>query len=315
MPDADNARQHSGRRLLVCHLRPARLRARTVAVAEICALLEDLGVAAERGGPLAEQRGVFWVSLPDAALVTARARLPRLGYTVAVDLLVPLAQADAGAPGSAQLVRWHGRDCQLVRLYEEDEDALRERAVDRRVFLLDTPEGVRPTRGYRGSSAPLSRRGLPVADARLLVNLAGGTGDGFLLEAFAGAGGVVIETLTAGWRCLSVDRDPRLRHGLAALSQRHLIADARRLPLAGQSVAAIATEPPYEPAADDAVCETLSELRRVLQRGGRLVLLCVERQAEPLRRRAAELGLQPFLDAPIDRKGLTVVVLGWQALF
>ena len=44
----------------------------------------------------------------------------------------------------------------------------------------------------------------------------------------------------------------------------------------------------------------------------RAALLCASAQADPLRREAAALGLQPFLDTPIDRKGLGVVVLAWQ---
>src|SRR6266550_7501288 len=58
-----------------------------VATMEALSLLRDLHVVAPAGGPLSEQGGVFWITVPVAALETINARLPRLGYTNAVDLL------------------------------------------------------------------------------------------------------------------------------------------------------------------------------------------------------------------------------------
>jgi ubiquinone/menaquinone biosynthesis C-methylase UbiE len=111
---------------------------------------------------------------------------------------------------------------------------------------------------------------------------------------------------------LSCDRDPALRHGLAATGARHCVADARRLPFATATVAAIATEPPYDRGAEGAVLAALAELARVLVTGGRLAILAAAWQAAGLRRAAAGLGLTPSLDAPLDRKGTEVVVLAWQ---
>src|SRR5579883_1404728 len=294
------------RRLLICHLRPARRRARQVALVELLCLLEDLGAEALPGGPFAERGGVCWIALPAGALDAAAARCPRLGYTVAVDVLEPTTPASRSPPVR---VRWRGTDYAVVRLYEEDAAATREHAVDRRSFVLAGPGGVRTVRGYRGSSAPLSRRGLPVADARLLVNLHGPPHGGSLLDPFAGAGGIVVQAREAGWRVLSVDRDAVLRFGLARFADAHILSDVRALPLASGSVQAIATEPPYEPEADDALLRGLHELVRVLRPGGRLALLCAERQALSLRNLSKAIGLQSLLDAPIDRKGVPVHVL------
>lgn len=297
-------------RVLICSLRPARRRARAVAEAEVLALLEDLGAAQLEGGPLADQRGRFRVTLPARALPSAVPRLPRLGYTAAVDALELLEEGNRR--GTAASIVWRGRRYRLVRLFEDDPAELREGAVDRRTFLLETAAGMRAVRGYRGSSATLARRGLPVPDARMLVNLLGGSARGLLLDPFAGTGGIVIEALAAGWRCLSLDIHPALRFGLSEISRRHCSADVRSLPLASASVDAIATEPPYEPEGQDAVLGGLAELDRVLRPGGRASMLCAEWQAPAIRARAAAVGFQAVLEAPIDRKRLPVVVFAWQ---
>src|SRR5262249_22985579 len=128
---------------------------------------------------------------------------------------------------------------------------------------------------------------------------------------FAGVGGLLVEARASGWQVVSADRDAFLRHGLGALSDEHRVADARSLPFPDASFDAVASEPPYHPAATETVVAALAELNRVLKPGGALALLCAEHQAQALRQRARDLGLVSFLDAPVDRKGTDVVVLGW----
>lgn len=160
----------------VFYLRPARKRAREVAVREALCLFRDLDATAPLGGPLSERGGVFWLSVPQERLPTEFSRLPRLGYTSAVDLVQPAA-GDRAAPrplaaSGHRVVRWRHQLCRLVRVYEEDPEAHRALAPDRRAFLLETVGGkVRAVTGYRGNGTPLGRRGLPVCDARMLVNM------------------------------------------------------------------------------------------------------------------------------------------------
>jgi SAM-dependent methyltransferase len=186
-------------------------------------------------------------------------------------------------------------------------------AADRRLFFLETGDGVvRPIKGYRGDGQPLSRRGLPVYDARLLVNLVFTPAKGTFLDPFAGVGGIVLEAIQSGWDVLSADIDPALRHGLAHLGASHSVADARQLPIASASVGAIATEPPYDEQARDVLIPAFQELHRVLKVGGRLAVLCAAWQADALRQQGVVSGLTPYLDSPIDRKGVAVVALAWQ---
>ena len=297
------------RATLIFRLRAARLKARATAVAEALSLLRSSGAEAPAGGPLSEQGGVFWISLPGGAVDQARARLPLLGYTEAVDLAEPVSAKVASRGG---VVWWRRRPYRLVRLYEESPEEARARAPDRRAFALETAAGVREIRGYRGSSRTLSRRGLPAYDARMLVNVALAGEGGTLLDPFAGAGGVVIEALTHGCRVLSCDIDPALRYGLASLAPGHAVADARRLPIASSAIDAVATEPPYEAEATEAVVESLRELARVVRPEGRIAMLCAAPQSEPLRREAEAAGLSLVHQEAIDRKGVACAVVVWE---
>ena len=290
--------------MLVFWQRRSRHRARAAAVAEALALLHDLEPSAPAGGPLSERGRVFWVELPERHLPAASARLPRLGYTTAVDRLVP-------ATGPAA-VRWRRRSWRLVRLWQEDAPGHRELAPDRREFLFAAGGGpVRPVRGYRGGRGPLTRRGLPVCDARLLVNLVAPAGPGRLLDPFAGVGGIALAATAAGWTTVTADLDAGLRHGLGAIAA-HLVADARALPLRPGALDAAATEPPYDPAVGPLAGQALAELHRLLRPGGAAAVLGAAWQAPGLRSAAAGLGWRVVLDCPVDRKGLPVVALAWR---
>lgn len=303
--------------LLVFYLWPARQKARTAALAEALALLGDLHARASEKGPLSEQGGLFWILLPSEHLEAARIRLPRLGYTAAVDWMEhipePVRRTKHMRSIPKDVLQWRHRWYRRHRLFEEDAEDIRGGAPDRRTFLLETSEGdVRPVTGYRGDGGDLSRRGLSVLDARLLVNLVAVEPGSLFLDPFAGVGGLVIEAVSSDYEVVSTDWDPVLEHGLAHLGARHLVADARHLPFPDETFDAIATEPPYHEEAIPLLIEAIHELHRVLKRGRRLALLCAASQADTLCQQASALGLRIVLDAPVDRKGLDVVVLVWR---
>jgi SAM-dependent methyltransferase len=300
--------------MLVLSLRPARSKAREAGSAEAVALLRDLGAEAAPGGPLSEQKGIIWVTVPVEQLPSAFPRLSRLGYAESVDLLVPEEESARYPEESVERsVRWRRRQYRLLRVHQEDPAMLREQAPDRREFLLETSDHqVRAVRGYRGSEGPLMHRALPVPDARLLANLVWTEPPGLLLDPFAGAGGVAIEALSAGWRVLTIDADRSLRHGLAHLGAHHVIADARHVPLAAGCVDAVATEPPYESRTGQLVADALAEAGRVVRPGGRIAMLCARWQTPLLVERSAALGLTIELETSIDRKGVEVSAVLWR---
>jgi SAM-dependent methyltransferase len=282
-------------------------------VAEVVALLADRGAHPLAAGPLSGEAGVAWVGVDDTPAAAVAARLAPLGYSGSVELVRPLAEVADPDPAWTR-ARWRRRDVVLEPVWAEPDGALRAGAPDRRPFLLECGDGVvRRIDGYRGGPGPREHRALPVADARLLVNLVASPGRGSLLDPFAGAGGVVIAARAAGWRAGAVDVDPRLRHGLAELADHHVVGDAAALPLAAGSVDAVATEPPYDPDATGIVAAAMAEVARVLRPGGRAALLVAVAQAAAVAAAGERAGLAPGLRAPIDRRGTPVACLTFRA--
>ncbi len=306
-------------------LRAARRKAREAAFAEMLAVLRGLDARRGAGGPLSDEPGVAWVSLPEPNLETALRRLSRLGYTEAVEVVTPLGKIDLDLPGRPRIkpiiTRWKRRDVALVRVYEESDQSLRANAPDRRAFLLECNDGVvRAIPGYRGGRGPLEHRALPVIDARLLVNLV--TCEGAcevaceavgrrLLDPFAGAGGIIIEANSKGFATVSLDRDAALRFGLSQLASRHVVGDASSMPFAAASFDAVASEPPYHASALEAVVASISEIARVTIPGARVAMLIACEQAAAIRQAATRADLKLELEVPIDRKGTPVSCLCW----
>jgi hypothetical protein len=211
----------------VCHIHSGRKKAIEAAVIEMLCLLRDLSPAQLLGGPLAEQGGVFWMEIPEVSVDEALDRFPRLGYTKAVDKMEVLHRMP---PNDKGIVRWRKRYFRLVRVYQEDRSLLRDQAPDRREFVLVAADGsVRTTKGYRGNGTNLERRGLPVCDARLLVNITRPDkprGMRFL-DPFGGAGGIALEALASGLSVFTTDIDVVVSQGLKQFGAYHGISDVR----------------------------------------------------------------------------------------
>jgi SAM-dependent methyltransferase len=287
--------------LFVFYTRTARVKAKVPAVLEALSLLGPFDPLAPLSGPQADQKGVFWLAVDPQFAQPAEALFPRLGYSYAVDR-----------------VTWRGKRSDLLRVYEEDQESMRSQAPDMRTFWLQGADGeVRPVKGYRGSGSALTRRGLPVADARLLVNLVSPphspvSAAHAFLDPFGGIGGVVIEALASGYHVFSVDNDAALRPGLEMLGASHHVGDAAALPFDDQTFTAIAAEPPYHPSTQDMLIRAFGEMARVLVPGGRLAMLVAGHQVQHMLDTSSAYDLRLRLAAAIDRKGTDVAVLAWE---
>jgi SAM-dependent methyltransferase len=266
------------------------------------------------GGPLVEDGARCWLSLPVHSLPDAAGRLAALGYTERVEAITQSSLANA-RQDPADHLRWKGDWYRRHLLHVDDPNGLRNAAPDRRIFLLPDSDGLpRPVKGYRGTGRATEKRGLSVPDARAVANLARkGPARGCFLDPFAGVGGIAIEARRVGWHVATVDNDPVLRFGLQALSDVHVVGDARQLPFHYGSFDAIATEPPYDLATGALIEVAVAEMSRVLVRGGRLSMLLPEWQAGIVRELAGGLGLSRSFEDSVDRKGMDVVLLAFQA--
>jgi tRNA (guanine10-N2)-dimethyltransferase len=104
-----------------------------------------------------------------------------------------------------------------------------------------------------------------------------------LLDPFCGTGGILIEAIMLGIDAIGSDFDPLMVRGSRQNLKESalLIADAIRLPLDDESVDAVVTDLPYGQSVsikkDDSLGQlyddTLLELRRVLRRGKRAVIV------------------------------------------
>lgn len=298
--------------ILIFRVRRARQKAMKAAIAEALSLLAQFRPILLAGGPLGDRPALFWLQMQESDIPAALDRLPLLGYSFAVDR-VEFHEGRARRKGrkAAMPPTWRGRPFDLQPLYDEDSEEFREQAPDRRSFLLPTDGGtLREVRGYRGDSGHLSRRGLPVADARLLANLAFVREGGKLLDPFAGAGGIVLAALGLKQDVFSLDVDPFVQWGLRHQGARHVVGDARHLPFPDNTFDSIASEAPFEASHDD-MGDAMSEIARTLRPNGRAAIMVVEHQTATVRDRAHVGGLMPIIDIAIDRKGLDVIVLAW----
>ena len=165
----------------------------------------------------------------------------------------------------------------LTEVYRLDEEKLLEKAPDKRVFLIEKDGEVKAAKGHR------YRRGLSPADARFMVNIAKLQGDEIILDPFAGVGGILIECERRDLRIFAGDVDPALRAGLAQFSHnRFTTADARKLPFKDNLFDVIITEPPFDTKYRQAVLDSTAELRRVVRKGGKIVLLIAQDMHEEI---------------------------------
>ncbi len=112
-----------------------------------------------------------------------------------------------------------------------------------------------------------------------------GVGGGPVLDIGAGTGAVALANAAAGRRMFTVDfvwnETARLAHAAAGAVFRHVIADANHLPFRDQSFEAIVCLEAIEHFSDAAAAG--EESSRVLQSGGRLLLITPSRLAWVLR--------------------------------
>jgi tRNA (guanine10-N2)-dimethyltransferase len=119
--------------------------------------------------------------------------------------------------------------------------------------------------------------------ARTLVNIANVRGGDLLLDPFCGTGGILIEAYLLGARVMGSDFDPMMVQGSRQniCGSDLMLADATHLPFGDHTVDTVVTDFPYGQSVcikksdtmDTLYSDALEEIRRVLKRGKRAVVV------------------------------------------
>jgi SAM-dependent methyltransferase len=198
-------------------------------------------------------------------------------------------------------IRRGDRKLQLAEIYRQDEEKRLKEAPHSRVFLIERDGQIEAAKGHR------YRRGLSPVDARFMLNIAKLRGDERILDPFAGLGGILMECRRRNLNAFGGDVDIVLRPGLAQISRnRCVVADARQLPFKNDKFHVIITEPPFDTRYRQAVMDSMSELRRVVHPGGRLVLLIAHDMHDGITASMLNSGFQLTGDFTLRRHGKLV---------
>ena len=295
--------------ILIFRIKTSRLKARNLALEEVKSFLSDVdNVEVVVGGPLSTEKGVIAAYLPKNFDVDIlEPDFSGLGYIQQVDLMVQESRE------SKNTIKWKGCFYSLETIYEEDKEEVRNQAPDKRRFLLPDPTGaLRYVNGYRGDGTETGKRALPVEDCKFMLNLSKIKRGQKVLDPFAGAGGIVFAAVNAGLDVYSSDIDPKMQYGLRDFGSKHFVSDVRHLPFDNNFFDSIVTEAPFDKNVTNNVAEGLAEMQRVVKKSGYIVLMVADHQVDQIRQKAVSLGLDIYVDQPLDRKGTAVHIFGFK---
>ena len=299
--------------VLVCRIRPSRVKAKQWAVLEMSTLLSPLDAIFITNTPIGDAQGVIAYFVPKGADDNLKGLLNNCGYChefFKLDFTLKERPASVGIQ-SINPYTWKGMKFILVDFFAINKEDFESQSVTNRLFAVYQENlTVKYVKGYRGDGTDAGRRALPLEDARLMVNLVSPANISRLLDPFAGGGGIIhaAKCINATLHLISVDIDRTVEPGLKMYAHEHHTCDARDLKL-GAPVDAIVTEVPFSPAYTGIIIEALQHLGQYLADDGRLVIMCHTDQFPALS--GALQGLYPIFYRDIDRKGTATTISYW----
>lgn len=300
--------------VLICKLRPSRIKCKQLAVIEIMSLLNSFDPLFITNGPLGDVKGCISISLSKSKFLKERVinLLCYLGYTYSfycVDFDNPELESDQDIVSINPFI-WKGKKFSVSKFYEEPADAFREQAPDKRVFKLMCDDGViRSIKGYRGDGSEMGRRALPVEDCRLLTNIVVRENTKTFLDPFCGSGGIIFQARMRNniEQLYSVDIAKELAPGLEEYGAKHFIGAASNF-TPDRSIDAVATEVPFSNSATEAICEGFYNIKDYLSNNCVIAIMYATSQKKHIERKLIEMGYHISLSQPVDRKGTDVQI-------
>jgi len=300
--------------VLICKMRPSRIKCKQLAVIEIMSLLNSFAPLFITNGPLGDVKGCITISLSKTKFIKERVvnLLCHSGYTFCfycADFDNPELKSDSGIVSINPFV-WKGKKFSVTKLYEEPDETFREQAPDKRVFKLVCDDGViRRIKGYRGDGSEMGRRALPVEDCRLLTNIVVREDTKTFLDPFCGSGGIIFQAHMRNCieQLYSVDIAKELAPGLEEYGAKHFIGTASNF-TPDRPIDAVATEVPFSNSAIEAICEGFYNIKKYLSSDCVIVIMYAISQKIHIESKLKEMGYHISLSLPIDRKGTLVQI-------
>jgi len=195
-------------------------------------------------------------------------------------------------------IRLGDRKLHLSEIYRQDKNSLIDSAPHKREFLVDKDGEIRTAKGHR------RKRGVSPNDAKFILNVSELDGNEIILDPFAGIGGLLLECRKRGFKFFASDIDSVVRPGLAQVSDnRCVLADAQHLPYKDDHFDIIITEPPFSRKYRQDVIKSLSELLRVTNSKGKIVMLIAQDMYDEIVSEMLNSGIRLTKEFEIRRHG------------
>lgn len=305
--------------LLMCSIRPSRIKAKHLAIAEMFFVLSGLGCLFIINGPLGDKKGLisFFVRKNSEGLL--KEALKNVGYCDKFFLLEECSQKNGRKFGRSNKsaeneIIWKGMLFRLKPFFKQCHITFDEQSPHNREFFIYSANGtVKRVVGYRGDGSMTGKRALPVEDTRLMINLAAPHKAEVLMDPFAGSGGILhtARYINPSLFLISSDIDPILEPGLRRFSDKNFTMDARKVRLKNSCIDAIVTEVPFNKAVTEVVSESFLHLSCFLKKNARIIFMCADYQYKHLRECMKNSGLFCFMEKSVNRKGMSVIISAW----
>jgi len=299
--------------VLICQIRPSRIKAKQWAVLEIATVLASLDAIFITNTPIGDVQGLIGFFVPKGSDDVLYELLGNLGYCHKFYKL-DFGGAEGQIPLDLKSINpyfWKGRPFIPIHFFNINEEVFEAQSLSNRPFAVYSNDlSVKHIKGYRGDGTETGRRALPLEDARLMANLASLAAIKRLLDPFAGGGSIIYAAKCANpnLHLISADIDSTIEPGLKMYATEHHTCDARVLEL-GNPVDAIVTEVPFSMDCIGIITEALGHLIQYLSEKGQLIMMCHQEQFLALTEALA--GLFPIFHKDINRKGTPITTSYW----
>ena len=302
--------------ILICLLRSSRNKAKQLAILEMSIALSAMGGVFIKNGPLGDVKGLisFFVKREvDDKLISL---LKNIGYCnkfYKLDFTLKNTDVSDDIKSINKFV-WKGLKFNILHFYSQSTEEYKEQSIENRLFALyNSDETIKYVKGYRGDGTEAGKRGLPVEDIRLMVNIIDPYSIRSLLDPFAGSGGILhgARYIRNSLFLLSIDIDKTLEPGLKIYSDVHYVSDAREVDIIENPVDAIVTEIPFSHNYTDIVIQAFHNLKNYITEKGKILCMCHSDQFLQIKEALQDMNFYLLIDKEVNRKGTPVFISFW----